>query len=87
MNKPFAFPRAIMSDDALANLGKPHTVYVRPVPASILQQEVDGLDSVPDDMVLYSAHAADGTRMAVMDRMETAVSVARDHEMQPVSVH
>ncbi len=87
MDQPQAFPRAIMSDEALASLGKPHTVYVRPVPAHELRDEVAGLDAVPGDVTLYSMHAADGTRMAVMDKIETAFSLARDHAMQAVNVH
>ncbi|MGF1454622.1 MAG: DUF1150 family protein [Alphaproteobacteria bacterium] len=87
MDQPQDFPRAIMTDEALAALGKPHTVYVRAIPAHELRDEVAGLDAVPGDMVLYSVHAADGTRMAVMDKIETAFSVARDHEMQPVNVN
>ncbi len=87
MNRVFDFPRAIMSDEDLAKLGTPHIVYVRAVPAGDLRDEIKELETVPEDMTLYSVHAADGTRMAIMDRIETALSVARDHEMDPVSVH
>ncbi len=87
MSEQTILTRAVMSDEALAELGKPTMVYVRPMLAGDLRDEVAGLDDVPEDMTLYSVHAADGTRMAVMDRIETAYSVARDHEMSPVSVH
>ncbi len=87
MDTPVKNPNPIMSDEALAKLGAPQTVYIRTVTAGDLRSEIQGLDNIPDDLTLYSVHAADGTRMAVMDDHDAAVNAARENEMEPVSVH
>ncbi len=72
----------------LANMGGNRLVYVRQVAAD----ELATLEEVPDDFKrdgskLYSVHAYDGTRMAVLDDREAAFAAARQFEMEPVSVH
>jgi hypothetical protein len=40
-----------------------------------------------NEIKLYSVHAQDGTRMAILDSRESAFAAARQYEMEPVSVH
>jgi hypothetical protein len=87
MNTPYRSLNAIMSDEALEKLGAPEMVYIRTVTVGALRDSIDGLDSLPDDHMLYAVHAADGACMAVMEDLETAYVTAREHEMEPVRVH
>ena len=72
----------------LAARGGNRWVYVR----EVAPDELDQLEEVPEDFKrdgqkLYSVHAFDGTRMAVLDDREAAFAAARQFEMEPVSVH
>ena len=72
----------------LAAMGGNRLVYVR----EVAPDELDQLEEVPEDFKrdgqkLYSVHAFDGTRMAVLDDREAAFAAARQFEMEPVSVH
>jgi hypothetical protein len=42
---------------------------------------------LPKDAILYAIHAADGTRLAVMDTRDAAYGAALENELVPVSVH
>jgi hypothetical protein len=42
---------------------------------------------LPKDAILYAIHAADGTRLAVMDNRAAAYGAAVENELVPVSVH
>lgn len=81
-----------MSAKELAELGGKKLVYVRTVIASEVAEELvdddgDTLADIPDDAVLYSVHAADGERLALVGDRALAFAAARQHEMNPVSVH
>jgi len=62
-----------MSPEAFAALGGPSLTYIRAV-------DVDGHTA-------YAMHSADGRAIAIFDRRETALVAARQHELEPVSVH
>ena len=76
----------------LAELGGRKLVYIRTV---IARDVVDDLTDdfgevqidVGPDEILYSVHAADGERIALVGDRELAFAAARQHEMKPVSVH
>lgn len=42
---------------------------------------------LPEGITLYAIHAADGTRLAVMDSWASAYGAAVENEFVPVSVH
>lgn len=78
--------RPPVSVEALAALGGPNLVYIREVEAA----ELEG--SVPEEMLkgsdkFYAVHAADGTRVAVLNDREAAFASALQNDMVPVSVH
>ncbi|NEY90743.1 DUF1150 family protein [Tabrizicola oligotrophica] len=60
-------------------------VYVRPVPVSELPAEVQ--EQVGDLVTVYSVNRPDGERVALVADRKLAFSLARQHEMVPVSVH
>ncbi len=57
-----------------ANLGAPEIVYIRPVKG-------------PDGSTTFAIHAANGTKLADLPSLETALLTARTNEFHPVSVH
>jgi hypothetical protein len=78
-----------ITKEALATLGAKSLVYIREVSArdvlaQIAAPELDGLDP---DAILYAVHAADGSRLAILDDRAAAFAAARGHELNPVSVH
>ncbi|HEX9647091.1 MAG TPA: DUF1150 family protein [Alphaproteobacteria bacterium] len=58
---------------ALAALGMPFLAYVRP--------------AVVDGVACYALHRADGGAIAVAETREVAFVLARQHDLEPVSVH
>ena len=58
---------------ALAALGMPYLAYVRP--------------TVVDGVACYALHRADGSAVALAETREVAFVLARQHDLEPVSVH
>jgi len=76
----------------LAALGGRKLVYIRAVPArdvmDDLSEELAEFElDIEADATLYSVHSADGERIALVGDRELAFAAARQHEMNPVSVH
>ena len=76
----------------LANMGGRKLVYVRTVIARDVMDDLTDEDGeieveVEDDAILYSVHASDGERIALVGDRDLAFAAARQHEMNPVSVH
>ncbi len=69
--------------EALAALGGPSLVYVREVDPIEMSQ----VEGVPDGVKLFAIHSADGTRVGVVGNRDAAFAAARQHDMEPVSVH
>lgn len=66
----------------------PNVVYVREiVGADVMDDARRAGVTVAPDAVLYAVHAADGTRLAVLDDRDAAYAAARDNDYDPVSVH
>lgn len=77
------------SADEVARLIGPNTVYVREVGVDELKGSgVIPVDSpVPAKQKFFALHSADGRRVAVLDNRDLAFVAAREHELEPVSVH
>lgn len=60
-------------------------VYVKPVAVADLPEEVreqaEGLDT------LFAVHDSDGQQLALVADRKLAFSLARQHELQPVTLH
>ncbi len=81
-----------MSVKELAELGGKRLVYVRAVKVEdiaddLVDEDGDIMVDLPDDAVLYSVHAANGERIALVGDRALAFAAARQQEMNPVSVH
>ena len=75
MNTPF---------DALPQ-GSNRIVYVRPGQVADLPEEVRAQIEGTD--VIYSVHAPDGQRLALVADRSMAFHLARAHDFAPVNVH
>lgn len=76
----------------LAEMGGRKLVYIRAVQAcdimdDLLDENGELEFDVDDGDTLYSVHAGDGERLALVGDRELAFAAARQHEMNPVSVH
>ncbi len=83
---------AAMSPREFAELGGRKLVYVRTIIArdvweDLVDEDGDRLFDVPEDTTLYSVHTSDGERIALVGNRDLAFAAARQHEMNPVSVH
>lgn len=75
MNTPFqGFPE-----------GGARIVYVRPVAVADLPAEVQAQAGGAE--VIYSVHAPDGQRLALVADRDMAFHLAKAHDFAPVSVH
>lgn len=78
--------------EGLAALGGNKLVYVRQVTKEdvlddITDENGDLEIEIPEGATLYALHAADGSRLALLGDRDVAFAAARQHEMNPVSVH
>lgn len=79
--------RPIMSDADFASLGGRHLAYVREMTREEAA-EVAELTGLPvAGARLFALHAADGTRMAITDSLDTARASALEHDLETLSVH
>ncbi|WP_134678794.1 DUF1150 family protein [Paracoccus ravus] len=62
-----------------------NTVYIRRVELDSLPDEVRS--QVPDVDALYAVHGIDGERLALVKDRKMAFMLARQNELEPVSVH
>ncbi len=81
-----------ITKEKLALFGAPELVYIRAVSAkdilNDLSDPAEDLDlGLDPNAILYAVHAADGSRLAVLDDRNAAFAAARGHELKPVSVH
>ncbi len=78
-----------MTNEEFQTLGAPSVVYVREILGRDLIGELGAAspEDITPDAVLYAVHAADGERLAIVDNRNVAFAVARQRELQPVSVH
>jgi len=60
-------------------------VYIRPISVSELPDEVR--EQAGDLETVYAIGSEDGKQLALVGDRQTAFVVAREHDMEPVSVH
>jgi hypothetical protein len=69
----------------LERLDEGRTVYVRPVDADDLPDEMRA--QVGELKTLYAVHNAEGERLAVVKDRNLAFMLARQNDLAPVTVH
>lgn len=75
MNSEFEFPHEVGQ----------RIVYVRPVAVADLPKDVQ--NQVGELKTLYAVHNAEGERLALVSDRKMAFLLARQHDMDPVTVH
>lgn len=60
-------------------------VYVRPVKVDDLPEEMR--DQIGGAATIYAVHSVDGERLALVRDRKTAFFLARQNNMEPVTVH
>lgn len=65
--------------------GTDRIVYVREVAVDDLPDAVR--DQMPGLAVVYSVHGTDGRQLALVADRKLAFHLAREHQLEPVSVH
>ena len=65
--------------------GEIKLVYVRPVAVAGLPDAIRAQIRAVE--TVYSVHGEDGAQLALVANRDLAFALARQHEMQPVSVH
>jgi hypothetical protein len=78
---------AIMSAEALAELGGGKIAYVKTIRSEDVKQLFPQAPQLAPGGQLFALHAADGTPIMVTDSHEAAVANAWSHELETVSVH
>lgn len=75
--------------DVLSRIIARNVVYVREVAAADLRGEgvIPAGVSVPASQKFFALCTQDGHRVAILDNRELAFAAAREHELEPVSVH
>ena len=76
-----------LTPDAVAEIGLQTHVYVRAIDAGEVAAEVEGQIEIAPGTTLYAVHAANGTRVAIVDSREGAFQGARAYGYEPLSVH
>ncbi len=71
--------------NAMAEAGLRPIVYIREVQVADLPEEVR--EQAGDRETLYAIGSADGEQLALVDDRKLAFVVARQNDMEPVSVH
>ena len=69
----------------LKQIDQGRTVYVRPVAATDLPDEVRA--QVGGLQTLYAVHNAEGERLALVKDRRLAFALARQNDLAPVTVH
>lgn len=80
-------PPLAMSEVEFAALGDGEIAYIKtlsPIEAEEMYPELKGL---PDGITIFAVHAADGTPLALTDTHFAAIENAKEHNLDPVSVH
>ncbi|TNE59639.1 MAG: DUF1150 domain-containing protein [Alphaproteobacteria bacterium] len=87
MRDPILDPR-LMTLEELTVLGMSEIVYVKPVMSDdVKAADREAFGELPNGLLMFSVHTADGTPVALLDDRDTAFAAARQYSMQPVSVH
>jgi hypothetical protein len=89
MRSEYRGPPHELSQEEIARIIGPNTVYVREVDVAELKGSgVIPIDApIPAKQKFFALHAADGRRVAILDNRDLAFVAAREHELEPVSVH
>jgi hypothetical protein len=76
-----------MSEVEFAALGDGEIAYIKTLSPEEAQHIYPQLEGLPEGITIFAVHAADGTPLALTDTHFAAVENAKEHDLEPVSVH
>jgi hypothetical protein len=77
----------IMSEIELARLGGGEVAYIKTLSPDEASRMFPTIEGLPDDMNLFSLHAADGTPIALTDTLQAAIGHAQEGELAIAALH
>lgn len=80
-------PVFVMSEGELARLGAGEVAYIKTLSSDEAQRAYPNVEGLPDGILLFALHGADGTPIALTDTMQAAVGHAIGDELLIASVH
>jgi hypothetical protein len=76
-----------MSEVEFAALGDGEIAYIKTLSPQEAKQMYPQLEGLPQGIKIFAVHAADGTPLALTDTHFAAIENAKEHNLEPVSVH
>ncbi len=76
-----------MSEMEFAALGDGEIAYIKTLSPEQAQHIYPQLEGLPEGITIFAVHGADGTPLALTDTHFAAVENAKEHDLEPVSVH
>lgn len=80
-------PTLAMSELEFASLGDGEIAYIKTLSPREAEAIYPQLEGLPEGIKIFAVHAADGTPLALTDTLMAAVENAKEHDLEPVSVH
>ena len=87
VDQPKDEPVFVMSEGELARLGAGEVAYIKTLSSDEAQRAYPNVEGLPDGILLFALHGADGTPIALTDTMQAAVGHAIGDELLIASVH
>jgi hypothetical protein len=76
-----------MTEVEFAALGDGEIAYIKTLSPQEAEQMYPQLEGLPQGITIFAVHAADGTPLALTDTHFAAIENAKEHNLEPVSVH
>lgn len=77
----------VMSEIEFAALGDGEIAYIKTLSPEEAEKSYPQLKGLPEGITIFAVHAADGTPLALTDTHFAAIENAKEHNLEPVSVH
>lgn len=76
-----------LTPEQFAHLGGGQVAYVRPLRSEDVKRLFPQVEGLRPGLQLFALLGADGSPLMLTDSRDAAIANAREHELQPVSVH
>jgi hypothetical protein len=76
-----------MTEIEFAALGDGEIAYIKTLSPDEAERMYPELKGLPEGITIFAVHAADGTPLALTDTHFAAIENAKEHNLDPVSVH
>lgn len=77
----------MISANELANLGEGEFAYITEISSAEAGRMFAALEDIPEGIMLYALHSADGTPIALTDTLSAAQAQAFEDDLELATVH